>query len=98
MNYEYEIIPNNKKKLKNERDVISPCYGSLYTITHLIVSFFAIYLSWKCNKGQFSLTSFTMALLCPHLYIIYSLAMSGGCGLFESPSVSTIPLLPTLKP
>lgn len=64
-----------------------PCYGSIYTITHLIVSFFAVYLSWRCNNGKFDLTSFIFALLCPHLYVIYALAVNGGCGIFDSVKV-----------
>lgn len=60
------------------------CYGSLYSITHIIISFFAIYLSWKCNNEEFNLPSFIMAIICPHFYIIYSLAVNGGCGIFET--------------
>ncbi len=58
-------------------------YSSLYFITHLILSFFAIYLSWKCSKSTFNLLHFIAALLCPHLYIIWALAIHGGCGIFE---------------
>lgn len=60
-----------------------PCYSSLYLITHLVLSFFAIYLSWKCNGGKFSPLHFIIALCCPHLYIIWSLAVHGGCGVFD---------------
>lgn len=55
----------------------------IYCITHIIISFFAIYLSWKCNDG-FNLLSFMTAFICPYLYIIWALATRGGCGLFES--------------
>jgi hypothetical protein len=58
-----------------------PEYGMVYTIAHLIISLFAIYLSWKCNNG-FNLLSFLIALFCPYLYIIYALATKGGCGAF----------------
>jgi len=64
-----------------------PAYISLYMVTHIIISFFAIYLSWKCNNG-FDLLSFIIALFCPYLYIIWALATRGGCGVFESSSFS----------
>jgi hypothetical protein len=83
MNYEYELVPNRKEKLKKPIDEIRPCYGSLYTITHIIISFFAIYLTWRCNKNKFSPVAFILALLCPHFYIVYVLAVYGGCGIFD---------------
>lgn len=60
-----------------------PHYVSLYMVTHIIISFFAIYLSWRCNNG-FDLLSFTVALFCPYIYIIWALATRGGCGIFDS--------------
>jgi hypothetical protein len=63
-------------------------YHILYTITHLILFLFAIYLSWKCNNG-FNLLSFLIAFFCPYLYIIWALATRGGCGVFEH--VKTLP-------
>jgi hypothetical protein len=57
--------------------------GSLYMISHMIISFFAIYLSWRCNNG-FNLMSFLLALICPYLYIIFALATRGGCGIFDA--------------
>ena len=65
-----------KEKKYYQRSVI-------YTIMHVIISLFAIYLSWKCNGG-FSMISFICAVLCPHLYILWALATRGGCGIFES--------------
>jgi hypothetical protein len=70
---------NNNNQKQNEKR--SDCF-SLYYITHLIISFFAIYLSWRCNNG-FDLLSFVVALFCPHLYIIWALATKGGCGIFN---------------
>lgn len=70
---------NNRKVIVRQRN-----NGVLYMITHMIVSFFAIYLSWRCNNNAFSLGPFLVALLCPHLYIIYALATHGGCGVFSS--------------
>jgi hypothetical protein len=55
----------------------------IYSIMHLIISLFAVYLSWKCNEG-FSIVSFICALICPYLYILWALATRGGCGVFES--------------
>jgi hypothetical protein len=83
MNYEYEIIRNKDKLVVDTIDEVKPCYGSLYTVTHIIISFFAIYLTWKCNKNKFSPFAFIFAILCPHIYIIYVLAVYGGCGIFD---------------
>jgi len=74
--YDSSQDPENKK-----RNYKSIC--SLYSITHLILSFFAIYLSWKCNNGKFDLLAFLTAFFCPYLYIIWALATRGGCGVFE---------------
>ncbi len=74
MNSAYELDDSNKRP--------KPQYGSLYTITHLIISLFAIYLSWRCNNG-FNLLQFVVALVCPYLYIIWALATKGGCGVFD---------------
>jgi hypothetical protein len=73
-----------------------PQFCSLYMVTHLIISFFAIYLSWRCNNG-FKLVPFIAALLCPYLYIIWALATKGGCGVFDSSSSTlsaTSPMTP----
>jgi hypothetical protein len=70
--YNQQLKKNNKK----------PDYYSLYFITHLIISFFAIYLSWQCNK-EFNFGAFILALFCPYFYIIWALATSGGCGIFN---------------
>ena len=49
-----------------------PC---MYGVFHMIISIFAIYLSFKCN-GAFVLFDFLAALFCPFFYIIYRLAVS----------------------
>ena len=67
-------------------------YSSLYCITHLILSFFAIYLSWRCSGGKFDMLNFVAALCCPHFYIIWALATRGGCGMFENNSVTSPPM------
>jgi len=71
---------NNEQKKKNKSE-----YCNLYLISHLVISFFAIYLSWRCNNG-FNLCSFSFALFCPYLYIIWALATKGGCGIFDNQS------------
>jgi hypothetical protein len=78
--YDNEYQLNDIKNIKNKKN--KPHYCSIYVISHLIISFFAIYLSWKCNNG-FNLISFTIALFCPYLYIIWVLATNGGCGIFD---------------
>lgn len=84
--YQYENT-EEKKKYKNK----SIC--SFYMITHIIISFFAIYLSWKCNNG-FHPLAFLVALCCPYLYIIWALATNGGCGIFDdSQQISSSPFL-----
>jgi hypothetical protein len=70
------------KKDKKEEITVAT-YSSLYMISHLIISFFAIYLSWKCNNG-FNLISFLISFTCPYLYIIWALATRGGCGIFDA--------------
>lgn len=50
----------------------------IYSVFHTIMSFVAIYLSFKCNKG-FNLLSFLLACCCPYIYIIYTLATKGIC-------------------
>ncbi len=59
------------------------CAGrEIYTVFHSIMSFIAIYLSYRCNKG-FDLNSFLVACCCPYLYIIYTLATKGSCGIIS---------------
>ena len=58
-------------------------YSSIYSIFHSILAFFAIYLSFKCNKG-FSFGSFFMAIFFPYIYIIYTYATSEKlCGILN---------------
>lgn len=66
---------------------IQPHYSPLYFITHIILSFFAIYLSWRCGGAQFNILHFIAALCCPHFYIIWALATRGGCGIFDKMTV-----------
>lgn len=52
---------------------------SIYFIFHIIMAFVAVYLSWKCNNGNFDILSFLVALFFPYIYIIYILATRGTC-------------------
>jgi hypothetical protein len=49
-----------------------PC---MYGVFHMIISIFAIYLSFKCNKGV-NLIDLLLAIFFPFFYIIYRLAVS----------------------
>jgi len=51
----------------------------IYLVFHIIMAFIAIYLSWKCNNGNFDILSFLIALFFPYIYIIYILATRGTC-------------------
>ena len=81
MNDYYQTDINEHFENENENEN-KKAYSSLYFITHIILSFFAIYLSWRCSGSQFNIFHFIVAFCCPHLYIIWSLAMRGGCGIF----------------
>ena len=50
-------------------------FKSIYTIFHFILTLFAIYLSFKCNKG-FDFFGFITAIFFPYIYIIYKYATS----------------------
>jgi len=53
----------------------------MYLIFHMIMTFIALYLSWKCNGGKFDLLGFLLALIVPYFYIIYILGFRGTCAL-----------------
>lgn len=57
---------------------------TIYSIFHMVVAIFALYLSFKCNKG-FDIGSFLMACCCPYIYIVYKFATSEDfCGIRSS--------------
>jgi hypothetical protein len=65
------------------KEVKTRDYPSIYSIFHSILALFAIYLSFKCNKG-FSFGSFFMAIFFPYIYIIYKYATTGSfCNIDE---------------
>lgn len=62
---------------------LNNCHGRyIYSVFHSIMFLIAVYLSFRCNKG-FSLKGFILALISPYLYIVYTLATQGTCGLLE---------------
>lgn len=85
---------NQNHRCKEEDKKKYRCYSNFYTITHIILSFFAIYLSWKCNNNNFEPLSFIAALCCPILYIGFALLANGGCGLFDDKSLNNSPNSP----
>ena len=69
-------MAKTKKESKIESSKISMSY-----IILIILSSYAVYLSFKCNNG-FDLGGFLSALIFPMLYIPYKLAiMPKQCGL-----------------
>ena len=64
---------------KNNIIIIKNNTQSIYGVFHTLMSFVAIYLSFKCNNNSFNIASFIMALCCPYVYIIYILSTKGIC-------------------
>lgn len=50
--------------------------SKIYSVLHTLLALFAIYLSFKCNDG-FNFLGFIGALIVPHIYIVYQIAMNG---------------------
>lgn len=81
---------SNKTKDKDSRSIENftilgtGTFNIIYYILHLLLGFFAIYLSFRCNDYQFHLGEFLFACCCPHAYIIYKFAFYGGCGILET--------------
>ncbi len=77
--YSSMFFPKKKEHFENSS-------GFLYNITMVIISWiifgFAIYLSFKCNKG-FNLGSFLLAFFFSPFYILYHLALTNLCGLMK---------------
>jgi hypothetical protein len=85
-------VPTKNKKHNDDNDdvyvedntnILITCKDNtgkyIYMIFHIIMAFIAIYLSWKCNNGNFDILSFLIALFFPYVYIIYILATRGTC-------------------
>lgn len=77
---ESEDEKNQELKTFNPILIIKDDTGRyIYLCFHIMMSFVAIFLSWKCNEGKFDLLSFIIALFFPYIYIIYILATRGMC-------------------
>lgn len=70
-----EATPVATRMNKVKKFFKSPLNTSLVSLFWTFVTFFAIYLSFKCSGG-FKLGQFLMALLCSPLYIAYQLAVN----------------------
>jgi hypothetical protein len=69
----------NQPIVYNENiNIYKSSVNSIYSIFHTIITFIAIYLSYKCHN-KFDLGSFIVACFCPYIYIIYILATKGTC-------------------
>lgn len=75
----------NNQQINNNQQIDNQTSNSMviYSITHTIILFFAVYLSFRCNP-EFNLLSLIFALCCPQCYILFALASKGGCGLFDN--------------
>jgi len=78
-----KIQTNNIKK-NESHNCCSNSNSNLYLMFHIILSFVAVYLSWKCNNQKFELYSFISASLFPYFYIMYILATQGTCNIFNN--------------
>lgn len=88
-----ENSPKDENKLNTPKEiqtkivyVTQPCPQGqgryIYSVFHTILTLIAIYLSFRCNNG-FNLGPFLVAILCPYVYIIYTLSTKGTCGILE---------------
>ncbi len=80
-NIEHKKMENLNEDQLNKSVIIYQTSGIgryFYSIFHFIMALIAIYLSFKCNKG-FNIGSFIIAICCPYIYIIYTLATKGTC-------------------
>lgn len=83
----YDIDHKDKKNIENFNNPPQSSSGSIYSIFHTILFFFALYLSFRCNKNKFNFGAFVFAYCCPHIYIIYQLSLNGACGIFSSDKI-----------
>ena len=76
--YKNLYIPKKKENF----DDTSTMFEYVAIIIMWIVTLFAIYLSFKCNKG-FDLGQFLLAFVFAPFYIVYHLAVTNLCGLMN---------------
>lgn len=70
-------IKSNKPEISRDAE-INKDLTIMYTIFHTILLIYALYLSFKCNKG-FSPIGFVIALFFPPIYILYNVAVRPEC-------------------
>ena len=87
-NIQSNYIPVNNEDTRvvmvNTRPCKKEMYNYFYSVFHVILSVFAIYLSFRCNKQGFDVFHFVFALFCPLIYILFIVATRGSCGLIPS--------------
>ena len=72
--------PKPENQINTEQPVSNCSIAStVYSISHMLMTFAAVYLSHRCNNGKFEPGPFLMALFFPYIYIIYSIATKGTC-------------------
>lgn len=83
-NIQSNYIPVNNEDtpivMVNTRPCKREMYNYFYSVFHVILSIFALYLSFRCNK-EFNVFHFVFALFCPLIYILFIVATKGSCGL-----------------
>ncbi|XWV24528.1 hypothetical protein QJ856_gp1263 [Tupanvirus deep ocean] len=73
------ILKKEDENNKKEEFIVTnnSAVWQVYSLVHFVAFLFALYLSFKCNKG-FHFLSFLAAFCCPWIYIIYILATRKG--------------------
>ena len=79
-------MKKSEKKIK-EPFIDNDKFVNYYGYFHLFITIISVALYLKCsaNKG-FNKRSFTFALCCPHLYLLYTIATKGYIACF-APSI-----------
>ncbi len=77
--YSSMYFPKKREHFESNSDFV---YNVMMIIIGWIVLGFAVYLSFRCNKG-FDFGGFILAVLFSPFYIIYHLAMTNLCGLMN---------------
>lgn len=57
-------------------------YNYFYSVFHVILTIFALYLSFRCNK-EINYFHIIVALFCPLIYILFMVATKGTCGFLK---------------
>jgi hypothetical protein len=79
--YSSMYFPKKKEQFNSDSDFL---YNSMMTLIAWIILGFAVYLSFRCNKGQpFNLGGLLLAIFFSPFYVIYHLAVTNLCGLMK---------------